>query len=213
MVVLKNCGPEISYILAKLFGIGLKNLIFQIAGRSHLWSLYLRMLGEMSVAKNYCPVVSRLSAVSKVFEKLVNNRIADHLKKCFRLSNMVLGLLDHLQTFWQLYLTELLGLLTDLGLLKQWHAGFLHRLKSYEIQFRYDFISSFLSNRRVRVLQDGNSSQEYPVNAGIPKGSILGPKHSYYNLMTFLISSRVLLSILILLSTVGLIRHLIFGDN
>ena len=137
MVVLKNCGPEISYILAKLFGIGLKNLIFQIAGRSHLWSLYLRMLGETSVAKNYCPVVSRLSAVSKVFEKLVNNRIADHLKKCFLLSNMVLGLLDHLQTFWQLYLTELLGLLTDLGLLKQWHAGFLHRLKSYEIQFRY----------------------------------------------------------------------------
>ena len=50
---------------------------------------------------------------------------------------MVLGLLDHLQTFWQLYLTELLGLLTDLGLLKQWHAGFLHRLKSYEIQFKY----------------------------------------------------------------------------
>ena len=136
-MILKNCGPEISYILAKLFGIGLKNLIFQIAGRSHLWSLYLRMLGEMSVAKNYCPVVSRLSAVSKVFEKLVNNRIADHLKKCFLLSNMVLGLLDHLQTFWQLYLTELLGLLTDLGLLKQWHAGFLRRLKSYEIQFRY----------------------------------------------------------------------------
>ena len=41
------------------------------------------MLGEMSVAKNYCPVVSRLSADSKVFEKLVNNRIADHLKKRF----------------------------------------------------------------------------------------------------------------------------------
>ena len=82
-MILKNCGPEISYIQAKLFGIGLRNLIFQIAGRSHLWSLYLRMLGEMSVAKNYCPVVSRLSADSKVFEKLVNNRIADHLKKRF----------------------------------------------------------------------------------------------------------------------------------
>ena len=91
MVVLKNCGPEISYILAKLFSIGLRNLIFQIAGRSHLWSLYLRMLGEMSVAKNYCPVVSRLSAVSKVFEKLVNNRIADHLKKCFLFSAFQYG--------------------------------------------------------------------------------------------------------------------------
>ena len=36
-------------------------------------------------------------------------------------------------------------------------------------------ISSFLSNRRPRVVLDGKSSQEYPVNAGVPLGSILGP--------------------------------------
>ena len=35
----------------------------------------------MSTAKKYYPV-SLLSVVSKVFEKLVNNRIVDHLKKC-----------------------------------------------------------------------------------------------------------------------------------
>ena len=34
---------------------------------------------------------------------------------------------------------------------------------------------SFLSNRRLRVVLDGKSSQEYPVNAGTPQGSILGP--------------------------------------
>ena len=32
-------------------------------------------------AKSYCQV-SLLSMVSKVFEKLVNNRIVDHLEKC-----------------------------------------------------------------------------------------------------------------------------------
>ena len=31
--------------------------------------------------KNYC-LVSLLSVVSRVFEKLVNNRIVDHLEKC-----------------------------------------------------------------------------------------------------------------------------------
>ena len=53
--------------------------------------------GERSTAKNYHPV-SLLSVVSKVFEKLVNNRIVDHLEKCVLplISSMVLGLLDHL---------------------------------------------------------------------------------------------------------------------
>ena len=36
-------------------------------------------------------------------------------------------------------------------------------------------ISSFLSNRRLRVVLNGKSSQEYPVNAGVPQGFILGP--------------------------------------
>ena len=50
-------------------------------------------------------------------EKLVN--IADHIQKL--ISSMVLGLLDQLQIFSQLYLIELLGLLTGLGLLELWH--------------------------------------------------------------------------------------------
>ena len=36
-------------------------------------------------------------------------------------------------------------------------------------------ISSFLSNRWLRVVLDGKSSQECPVNAGVPQGSILVP--------------------------------------
>ena len=35
---------------------------------------------ERSAAKNYSPV-KLLSVVSKVFEKLLNNRIVDHLEK------------------------------------------------------------------------------------------------------------------------------------
>ena len=81
------------------------------------------MLGERSTAKKYCPV-SLLSVVHKVFEKLVNNRIVGHIGKCglfFLISSMVLGLLDQLQIFSQLYLIEFLGLVTGLGLLELWH--------------------------------------------------------------------------------------------
>ena len=33
---------------------------------------------------------------------------------------------------------------------------------------------SFLSNRLLQVILYGKSSQEYPANAGVPQGSILG---------------------------------------
>ena len=59
---------------------------------------------------------------------------------------------------------------------KVWHAGLLHKLKSYGISGQiYGLISSFLSNRQVQVVLDGKSSQEYPVNAGVPQGFILCP--------------------------------------
>ena len=47
-------------------------------------------LGESSTAKNYRPV-SLLSVFSKIFEKLVNNRIIDHLEKCDLFSDFQYG--------------------------------------------------------------------------------------------------------------------------
>ena len=39
----------------------------------------------------------------------------------------------------------------------------------------FGLVSSFVSNRQLRVVLDGTSSEEYPVNVGIPQGSILCP--------------------------------------
>ena len=39
----------------------------------------------------------------------------------------------------------------------------------------FELTSSFLSYRWLKVVLDEKSSQEYPVNAGVPLGSILGP--------------------------------------
>ena len=57
-----------------------------------------------------------------------------------------------------------------------WHAGLLHKLKSFGISGQiFGLISSFLSNRRLRVVLDGKYSQEYPVIAQVLQCSILGP--------------------------------------
>ena len=47
--------------------------------------------------------------------------------------------------------------------------------KSYENSGQiFGLISSFLSNRQLQLVLDGKSSHEYPVNAGVSQGSILG---------------------------------------
>ena len=57
-----------------------------------------------------------------------------------------------------------------------WHAGLLNKPNFYGISGQiFGLTSSFLGNRRLRVVLDGKSSQGYPVNAGFPQGSILGP--------------------------------------
>ena len=59
---------------------------------------------------------------------------------------------------------------------KIWHGDLVHKLKSYGISVQmFGLSSSFLSNRRLRVILDGKSSQECPADAGVPQGSILGP--------------------------------------
>ena len=119
VVVLKNCEPELPYRIAELFNKCLKETCFPDCWKVSSVVSVFKNVGERSTSKKYRPVIL-LSVVRKVFEKLVNNGIVDDLEKygISLISSMVLGLLDQLQIFLQLYLIELLGLLTGLGLLE-----------------------------------------------------------------------------------------------
>ena len=119
VVVLKNCEPKLSYILAELFNKCLKESCFPDCWKVSSVVPVFKNVGERSTAKNYRPV-SLLSVVSKVFEKLVNNRIVDHLEECGLFSDFQYGFRSshQLLIFSKFYLIELLGLLTGLGLLE-----------------------------------------------------------------------------------------------
>ena len=90
VVILKNCEPELSYILTELFNMCLKESCFPDCCKVSLVVPVFKNVGERSPAKNYCPA-SLHSGVSKVFEKLVNNRIVDHLEKCGLFSDFQYG--------------------------------------------------------------------------------------------------------------------------
>ena len=120
-------------------------------------------VGERSTAKIY-HLVSLLSVVGKVFEKLINNRIVNHLEKCGIFSNFQYG-------FWSSQSTaDLLTVVSDritrafnssgaaqavtLDISKAfdrvWHAGLLHKFMSYGMPGQiFGLISSLLSNRQL----------------------------------------------------------------
>ena len=65
VVVLKTYEPEVSYILAELFNMCLRESYFPDCQKVSLVVPVYKNVGEGSTAKNYCPV-SFLSVVSKV---------------------------------------------------------------------------------------------------------------------------------------------------
>ena len=68
----------------------------------------------------------------------------------FLISSMVLGLLDQLLIFLQLYLIELLGLLTGLGLLEMWHLIYPRLLTGFGMLVLFTNLS--LMEYQVRYL-------------------------------------------------------------
>ena len=56
VVVLKNCEPELSYILAELFSMCLKESCFPDCWKVSLVVPVFKNVGERSTAKNYHPV-------------------------------------------------------------------------------------------------------------------------------------------------------------
>ena len=117
-------------------------------------------VGERSTAENY-HCVSLLSVVSKVYEKLVNNRIVDHLEKCdlfsdfqygFRSSRSTADLLtvvsDRIaRAFNRSGATRAVALDISEAFDRVWHAGLLHKLKCYGISGQMFGFISFLSYR------------------------------------------------------------------
>ena len=148
---------------------------------------------ERSTAKNYRPL-SLLSVVSKILEKLVNNRIDSpremqpffDFQYGFRSSGSTADLLtvvsDRIaRAFNRSETTRAVALNISKAFDRVWRVGLLHKRSSYGITGQiFGLISSFLINRWLLVVLDGKTSQEYSVNAGVPQGSIL---HSTFFLL------------------------------
>ena len=122
--------------------------------------------------------------------KYLNNRLIDHLEKCNIFSDFQYGFRSSRS------IVDLLTVVSDrmakvfnksgatravaVNILKDFdrvcHASLLQKLKSCGTSGQIlGLISSFLSNRRLRVILNRKFSQVYPVNGGVLQCSNLGP--------------------------------------
>ena len=100
VMVLNQSGPELSYILAELFNMFLKESYFPDCWVVSSVVPVFKNVGERSTTKNY-HLVSLLYVGSEIFEKPENVRFADDLGNVafFLISSIVSGLLIELQIF------------------------------------------------------------------------------------------------------------------
>ena len=141
---------------------------------------------------------------------------------------MVLGLLDQLQIISKLYLIELLGLLTGLGLLELWHIIYPRLLTGFGMlvyftnislmEFQVRYLALFLLFSVIGGFEwfwMESIHENIQLMLEFLKAPFLVLHFSCYRLMTFLtMLSVILLSMLmILLSIRSVIRHLISEKN
>ena len=146
----------------------------------------------------------------------------------FLISSMVLGFVDQLQIFWQLYLIEFLGLLTGLGLLELWHwiyprlltgSGmlvFFKNLSLTEFQVRYLVLFLLFSIiDKFEWLWLESLRRNIQLMLEFIEAPFLVLHFSYYTLITLLKMFFVILQsmLMILLSIVHVIGNLICGNK
>ena len=134
--------------------------------------------------------MSLTSVLSKTLEHIVCHELHKHFEKNNVLTNVNHGFRSGFSCETQLLITtdELAkntekGMQTDVAILdfsKAFdtvpHKKLLHKLKSYGVRgVLLVWIESFLCNRHMRVVVDGESSSETKVLSGVPQGTVLGP--------------------------------------
>ena len=185
---IKNCGNELAKPLCILFNKSIEEGVvpddLKIAKIIPIFKS-----DDKKAVSNYRPI-SVLPAFSKIFERLVYNRLLEFIDQHNILSTNQYGFRKQIST--SMALLDLvdkisnsiengdytLGIFLDLAKAFDTvtHSMLLTKLYNYGIRgVAYNWLKNYLSNRYQYVYLNNTNSDRLPVTCGVPQGSILGP--------------------------------------
>ena len=186
--ILKQCKNELAAPLQHLWRMSLDHSKIP---EEHLQQVITPIFkkGNRSLPENYRPV-SLTSHIIKVFERVLRNKIVDHIESNnlivdqqhgFRKNrNCLTQLLSHVEAIITALENNANADVIYLDFSKAFdkvdHKLLLHKLSKMGIKGKLlSWISKFLSNRTQVVLVKGKKSRPILVISGVPQGTVLGP--------------------------------------
>ena len=188
--LLKRLPKESKQSLCQIYSDAFRIGHFPKIWKSAIVKMIPKPNKDIKYAKNFRPI-SLLSCVGKVLERLLATRLSKYMeeKKLFTQSQS--GFRRHHMTTEQLLrlaeesycafkkkqISTALFLDAEAAFDRCWHNGIRFKLKeNLNLPDRtIRLISSFLSERTLRVMYEGCMSHEVFLNAGTPQGSPLSP--------------------------------------
>jgi hypothetical protein len=187
-ILFKKCAHQLAHPLSKLFKQSLNTGEFPQSWKSA--SVTPIFKNGLKLDPNSYRPISLLPCISKIFEIIVNDQLMTHLETNkllspyqfgFRRNRSTCDLLTILSQLWTNALDnmhEIIVITLDIikAFDKVWHERLLYKLSTFGIEGKlYNWLNSYLSSRSQFVTINGYSSQSYPITAGVPQGSVLGP--------------------------------------
>ena len=186
--ILKKCASQLTPVLTKIFQACLVQQVWpKLWKRASVSAIHKK--GSRNSLKNYRPI-SLLSVLGKLYEKIIvekmsaffdDNQLISTKQYGFRKSRSTSDLLLQLTSEWNATLdkreyTYVIALDIAGAFDRVWHKGLTAKLKSLGISGNLlGLIDNYLQNRVLQVALNGQTSEEYHIEASVPQGSVIGP--------------------------------------